>query len=1409
MTPKRGDETMHRRDTYFVEQQQQNLYQDGFLRGESRRGRGKGRGGASYRGRKPSGGVAPSSIVPSETNTAPVVPPQPPSRPSPQPTAVQQPMPVQQQPMAPMPFYADPNRFPTPVWQTDPSQGWPQGQFIQQIPATGQPIETYQQYPNGIYQTTYQQPSFETNTFYTGAVQVLTNPRPPSTPSQQQVQLAPPRPNSNYSHTPSPSSATQQQQQSGANRSYQEYNIPQQQSQQGNQQQNFIPPPTTPTGTDNSQTGSNSRPGSVNNTPNQNFNQQQNQPQQQQQQQQSQQQQQQGGTTFTSMGNFSPNSSANYATAGSGNAQPGYPQVNSSSPRLVSHSSSGYPGQDQHSGQNYQNWQNDNQMLWDQQQVKMETGYEHPPADHYMQEVNRSPNKMESMHAEMQPVKTFSQADKVNLNTRIKTMIFNKQQENNKTEEAKSVEQNATGHFLWYSHHHHLKKDLSVDGGPPNSKHRHGKEIASRSYQDMDQPPDGSTKTLRHFDHKSLQDTYHYDKIRKQDQKPWNQNLSPRTHDKPIQGVDNATNKHNCYNVVVKDEKTYTATQEPVQNQDTQDLRNAGDFKIENSEHITGFKDDYTPHMERTPSPFLKSNDMSSYHQVKTPKDYSMLNYSMLDQHQYSPQQPSKTPEGTTNQYFKQPPDDYSKAFARNDEARKRPTNTPSPTVAKNYSPDHYEDKFHTEQHRSVDTSSPRTSTPVTKSYPSPSSSPFKYPKCDQSPSSPLNTLKKSRQQKTHVKDLFPEKPATKQLGMEIPSCNCFPSDQLPPEPGTYYTHLGCANSLQSLRHDLECRTGVKGKAIRIEKVRYTGKEGKTSLGCPIAKWVIRRQNTEEKYLVVVKHRKGHFCRSAFIVICMVVWDGVERGKSDELYSMLTKKLNKFGLPTKRRCATNEPRTCACQGFDEDTCGASFSFGCSWSMYYNGCKFARSKEVRKFRLSEKNEEAEVEEKLQSLANHLSPMYRCLAPQSFKNQCHFESIASDCRLGENPGRPFSGVTACVDFCAHAHKDLHNMIDGCTVVVSLTKHRTLSKPVDEQLHVLPLYPCEVRTCSTPAETCLRRNRKGQEGGAKRGRKPKNASPSTSASSPSTSKSSKESSNGSAEIQNEQVSSTVLDYPNRPAWRYDFSDHSYSSRVEPVMDSNGSFPYNPNNSLPQFSFFKTPFSPSNPFSSHYTQTGYLRNDYSYYSPFQSSPNPRFSRYGAQFSNYPSYDISNPFDDGYANRALPCFGDAYALKNPKRNVIDISYTDNRECFQDPDIGGVAIALQHGSVLFECAKHELHATTALKKPNRLSPTRISLVFYQHRSLNKAQHGLDEYAEKMKRKLETSSGQSSDLDKSDLVDPDPRLECSFGSLRGDKDSWPRAATMPTFSLTTMFPMYPCMVTGPFQEQLSDTLGTKS
>lgn len=112
-----------------------------------------------------------------------------------------------------------------------------------------------------------------------------------------------------------------------------------------------------------------------------------------------------------------------------------------------------------------------------------------------------------------------------------------------------------------------------------------------------------------------------------------------------------------------------------------------------------------------------------------------------------------------------------------------------------------------------------------------------------------------------------------------------------------------------------------------------------------------------------------------------------------------------------------------------------------------------------------------------------------------------------------------------------------------------------------------------------------------------------------------------------------------------------------------------------------------------------------------------------------------------------------------PKETLGEVTETnENLDCFEDPQMGGVAIALPHGSVIIECAKLEMHSTTAVKKPNRLNPTRMTLIFYQHRNLNRPKHGIAEWAEKMRlKKLGIPTNDPLD-DKDMLLEDDIKAE---------------------------------------------------
>ncbi|XP_061601851.1 methylcytosine dioxygenase TET3 isoform X2 [Cololabis saira] len=723
----------------------------------------------------------------------------------------------------------------------------------------------------------------------------------------------------------------------------------------------------------------------------------------------------------------------------------------------------------------------------------------------------------------------------------------------------------------------------------------------------------------------------------------------------------------------------------------------------------------------------------------------------------------------------------------------------------------------------------------------------------------------------------------------DLPSCQCV--DQIiEKEEGPYYTHLGAGPSVAAVRQLMEIRYGATGNAVRVEVVVYTGKEGRSSQGCPIAKWVIRRGSEEEKLLCLVRRRPGHTCDTAVLVILILAWEGIPRPVADHLYQELTDTLFKYGSPTSRRCALNEDRTCACQGLDSDTCGASFSFGCSWSMYFNGCKFARSKVPRKFRLlgDLREEEEKVENNLQNLATDLAPLYKRLAPDAFQNQVEYEAAGEDCRLGKKEGRPFSGVTACVDFCAHAHKDTSNMNNGSTVVCTLTKedNRAVRNiPEDEQLHVLPLYkidhrdefgqvqgqwakihsgalqvlssfPREVRLLAEPAKSARKmRQEARQKAQADRMEKKLGLT------SPSPGKVKTEI--AKQESQGFYSSYKLLPRPanfgrlpperNQPS-AYSQSTSSYSTPgagVPPQMEV-----ISPNHhGLPGLQFIQNGSAlncktVSDTMNSHSPASGEqgapleripLHNTQSDYA-FKTEPNKvhcsplhRLSPNGrapppASFSPRPTSEglfsrlnglhqptgaevRSHGFHPG---SSLPPQTSPLPVQTPPPEPEDMKqeevWSDSEHNFLDQDIGGVAVAPSHGSILIECARRELHATTPILRPNRSHPTRISLVFYQHKSLNEPGHGMAMWDAKMaKRERDREEeAERSRLEGSTSADTGKNGR-SLGGLKGAEETdeetddarrvmnvpTRQAWTLPRDGVITVSPYALTQVTGPY------------
>jgi methylcytosine dioxygenase len=109
---------------------------------------------------------------------------------------------------------------------------------------------------------------------------------------------------------------------------------------------------------------------------------------------------------------------------------------------------------------------------------------------------------------------------------------------------------------------------------------------------------------------------------------------------------------------------------------------------------------------------------------------------------------------------------------------------------------------------------------------------------------------------------------------------------------------------------------------------------------------------------MIFKCGTDHLCIKIWFVIAIMVWDGIELEKADHLYDKLKFILEESGIATKHQCEMNKTKTCTCQGHKAKKEGASYSFGCSWSVYHDSCKYAKSSTriIRKYSLANESQE---------------------------------------------------------------------------------------------------------------------------------------------------------------------------------------------------------------------------------------------------------------------------------------------------------------------------------------------------------------------------------------------------------------------------------------------------------------------
>ena len=295
-----------------------------------------------------------------------------------------------------------------------------------------------------------------------------------------------------------------------------------------------------------------------------------------------------------------------------------------------------------------------------------------------------------------------------------------------------------------------------------------------------------------------------------------------------------------------------------------------------------------------------------------------------------------------------------------------------------------------------------------------------------------------------------------------VPECLCKNGR----ENGPFYTHLGHAKTLYDVKANIVNRfnAGSKDKNdiievdnIRIVKAFHRKDMQLNSMNCPEVQTLITPGN--EKILVVVKQRPGHYCQYTYIVLQIIIYNVIDKEFGQEFFSFTSDCLGKYGVHKERgKTEKSGHKDCPAQG-DPTSGGGSFTFFCTKTPLQNKCKWFNSwaTSIRNVKLMQTRQNRNIEDTLEQmivkLAQNTIDSVEKAVPKAFHNMNIFSDVGNMCRIPTGPKRPYAGCTAVLDYCAHTHRDSNNMASGCTVLVSLV--RPNAQP---QYHVLPNYYAE---------------------------------------------------------------------------------------------------------------------------------------------------------------------------------------------------------------------------------------------------------------------------------------------------------------------------------------------------------------